>query len=94
MATRVNVDDLMKYTIHDFDFGDEVENVDGSYKYKPPSSFPSFKKLYMARLGFWPKRCMCCTKLLHGGGVAAHIYLRNDETEQSLGLVKWFYPYI
>ena len=84
MATRVNVDVLMKYTIHDFDFGDEVENVVGSGKYKP-KNFTSFKKLYMARLGFWPKRCMCCTKLLHGKGIGAHIYLRNDKTEQYLG---------
>ena len=42
-------------------------------------------RLYMAIVGFWPKRCMCCTKLLHGKGIAAHIHLRNDKTEQYLG---------
>ena len=84
MATRVNVDDLMQYTIHDFEYGDDVENVVGSGQYKP-KKFGSFKKLYMAIVGFWPKRCMCCTKLLHGKGIAAHIYLRNDKTEQYLG---------
>ena len=86
MATRVDVDDLTKYTIHDFDFGDDVENVVGSGKYLPgPKKYANFKRLYMAILGFWPKRCMCCTTLLHGKGHAAHIHLRNDQTEQYLG---------